>query len=67
MVARDVYKIALALSKKELKQFYKLLAQHPDIEPLIIKPKSKIKASKLPDFSLEDSIRYLLTNHFNKK
>ncbi|WMI64086.1 hypothetical protein RBH94_08380 [Aestuariibaculum sp. YM273] len=61
MNANDVYNIAQALPKEELVKLCDMLG-------VSIKPKKPLKPKKrpLPDFTVEDGIRYLLANHFNK-
>ena len=57
MIASDVYKIAKALSLKEQERLYYMLGQDiPDKIPI------KKKRKKLPDFTVEDGIRYLIDN-----
>ena len=61
MNANDVYNIANALPKEELQRLCHMLE-------ISIKPKKSIKRKKkpLPDFTVEDGIKYLINNHFNK-
>ena len=61
MVANDVYTIAKALPKEELVKLYDLLKG--DLNSTKIKFN---KRKKLPDFTMEDGLRYLLENHFSK-
>jgi hypothetical protein len=61
MVANDVYTIAKALPKEEQIKLYDLLKG--DINSTKIKFN---KRKKLPDFTMEDGLRYLLENHFKK-
>ncbi|SDH09639.1 MULTISPECIES: hypothetical protein [Winogradskyella] len=61
MNANDVYNIAKALPEEELIRLYNML----DIS---VRPKTKIKKKRkpLPEFTVNDGIRFLLKNHFNK-
>ncbi|MEL0457337.1 hypothetical protein WJN01_13950 [Flavobacteriaceae bacterium SZ-1-7] len=61
MNANDVYNVAKALPKEELDKLCDMLAINYQPQKAI-KPKKK----PLPDFTVEDGIRYLLANHFNK-
>jgi hypothetical protein len=61
MVASDVYNIAKALSKKELKKLSDML--RGDIRKTELKLKKK---NTLPDFTKEDGLRYFLENHIRK-
>ncbi|MBQ0768009.1 hypothetical protein [Bizionia paragorgiae] len=65
MNANDVYNIAKALPPEELMKLYKMIKG--DIK--VVKPtlKTKSKRKPLPDFTLEDSVKYLIENHFNEK
>ncbi|HIC32093.1 MAG TPA: hypothetical protein EYO76_09265 [Flavobacteriaceae bacterium] len=65
MQATDVYNIAKALSKEELKKLYNLLGSLPDIKKHT--PKLTKARKKLPDFTIDDAIKFLIENHFNKK
>lgn len=65
MQATDVYNIAKALPKEELKKLYNLLGSLPDIKERNSKFKKARK--KLPEFTVDDAIKYLIENHFNKK
>ncbi|WP_397446911.1 hypothetical protein [Polaribacter sp. R77954] len=59
MVASDVYNIAKALPKEEFTKLYNMLRN--DVN------KNNIKAkNKLPEFTKEDALRYLLENHIKK-
>ncbi|APZ47798.1 hypothetical protein BW723_16505 [Polaribacter reichenbachii] len=61
MVAKDVYNIAKALSKKELYSLYNMLKSDMNTE------NSKLKTKpKLPDFTMQDGLRYLLENQIKK-
>lgn len=65
MQATDVYNIAKALSDKELKKLYKMLGNLPEVKEstsLITKTRKK-----LPDFTVDDAIKFIIQNHFNKK
>jgi hypothetical protein len=62
MVANDVYTIAKHLSKEEMSKLYNMLKN--DVQENQIKLKKK---SKLPDFTMEDGLRFLLKNHITKK
>jgi hypothetical protein len=61
MNANDVYNIAKALPEEELLRLYYML----DIS---VKPKKRLnkKRKTLPKFTVNDGIRYLINNHFNK-
>lgn len=61
MIAKDVYNIAIALPKEELKKLYDMLKCQINQDEIKLKTK-KI----LPDFSKEDSLRYLLENLIKK-
>lgn len=65
MQAIDVYNIAKALSKEELKKLYNLLGSLPEVKEG--NPKLTKERKKLPDFTVDDAIKFLLENHFNKK
>lgn len=62
MIASDVYTIAKALPKEEFIKLSNMLRN--DVSKVEIKLKKK---NKLPDFSKEDALRYLLKNHITKK
>ncbi|AEH01404.1 hypothetical protein [Lacinutrix sp. 5H-3-7-4] len=64
MQATDVYNIAKALPKKELNKLYKLLGSLPEIKES--SPITKSKRKKVPDFTVDDAIEFLIENHFNK-
>ena len=61
MNANDVYNIAKAPPNEELMRLRYMLEVR-------MQPKKSIKRKKkpLPDFTVEDGIRYLIDNHFNK-
>ncbi|MCR1025780.1 hypothetical protein NQT66_13235 [Cellulophaga baltica] len=61
MDANDVYNVAKALSSEEYLKLIKLL--NKDLEE-----KNKLKTSKkaVVDFTVEDGIKYLIENYFNK-
>ncbi len=61
MDANDVYNIAKALPQEELIRLCNML----DIS---VRSKTKIKKKRkaLPEFTVNDGIRYLLKHHFNK-
>lgn len=61
MTATDVYNIACALPKEELHRLYNMLGEKTQV-----KKELKCKKKKLPDFTVEDGIRYLIDNHLNK-
>jgi hypothetical protein len=61
MVAKDVYNIAKALSKKELHTLYTMLKSDINVENSNFK-----KTKTLPDFTMQDGLRYLLENHIKK-
>ncbi|WP_417558800.1 hypothetical protein [Mesoflavibacter zeaxanthinifaciens] len=65
MNANDVYNIAKALPKEELYRLYDMLKGN--IKADKTKLSSKQVKNQMPDFTLEDSIKYLIENHFNKK
>ncbi|WP_047247493.1 hypothetical protein [Maribacter thermophilus] len=58
MVASDVYTIAKALPIEEMAKLYDMLKK--DIEK---RPKIKKGRKKLPDFTVEDALDYLLEHH----
>ena len=60
MVSSDVYNIAKALSKEEYSKLYKMI--RTDFNKNTIKLKNK-----LPEFTKEDGLRYLLENHIKQK
>ncbi len=62
MIANDVYTIAKHLSKEEILKLYNMLKN--DVQQNKIKLKKK---SKLPDFTMEDGLHFLLKNHITKK
>jgi hypothetical protein len=62
MIANDVYTIAKHLSKEEIVKLYNMLKN--DVQQNKIKLK---KNSKLPDFTMEDGLHFLLKNHITKK
>lgn len=61
MNAIDVYNVANALPKEELIKLYDMLK-------IEIQPSKTINKKKklLPEFTVNDGIRYLIKNHFNK-
>ncbi len=59
MVASDVYNIAKALPQEEFTKLYNMLRN--DVNKNNIKVKNK-----LPEFTKEDALRYLLENHIKK-
>ncbi len=59
MVATDVYNIAKALSKEEYNKLYNML--RTDVNKSNLKVKNK-----LPEFTKEDALRYLLENYIKK-
>lgn len=61
MVASDVYTIAKALSTEEFIKLSDMLRS--DINKTTIKIKTQ---NKLPDYTREDALRYLLENHIRK-
>ena len=61
MVAKDVYNIAKALSKKELHTLYYMLKSDINLENTNFKVRKKT-----PDYTMEDGLRYLLENHLKK-
>lgn len=61
MIATDVYTIAKALPKEEFIKLSDMLRS--DVCKTEIKLK---KENLLPDFTKEDSLRYLLENHIRK-
>ncbi|TLF47117.1 hypothetical protein [Maribacter aurantiacus] len=61
MVASDVYKIAKLLPKKEIIALFHMLKKDAQPENIIKKPRKK-----LPDFSVEDALVFLLENHIKK-
>ena len=61
MVASDVLTIAKALSKEEYTKLYEIIRS--DLNPAPLKLKKK---NKLPDFTFEDGLRFLLKNHITK-
>lgn len=61
MIANDVYTIAKALSKEEFINLYDMLRS--DINQAKIKPNNK---NILPDFTMEDGLRFLIKNHITK-
>jgi hypothetical protein len=62
MVANDVYTIAKALSKEEFVKLANMLRK--DLNPNEIKLKKK---NKLPDYTINDALRFLLDNHIKKQ
>ncbi|WP_149277641.1 hypothetical protein [Pareuzebyella sediminis] len=58
MKASDVYTIAKELPPVELHRLYKMIGQKIPEEVAF-----RSKRKKLPDFSVEDAIRYLIDNH----
>lgn len=62
MVASDVHTIAKALSKEEYMKLYEIIRS--EVNPVSTKLKKK---NKLPDFAIEDGLRFLLKNHITKK
>ncbi|PCJ98702.1 MAG: hypothetical protein COA50_00200 [Flavobacteriaceae bacterium] len=58
MKAFDVYTIAKALSQRELERLYDMIKK--DIPDKVIIKKNR---KRLPDFSVEDGIKYLIDNH----
>jgi hypothetical protein len=62
MIANEVYTIAKHLSKEEIVKLYNMLKN--DVQQNKIKLK---KNSKLPDFTMEDGLHFLLKNHITKK
>ncbi|PQJ81477.1 hypothetical protein [Polaribacter glomeratus] len=61
MVATDVYTIAKALSKEEFIRLSDMLRKEVN--------QTKIKApstTKLPDFTMEDGLRFLLKHYIKK-
>lgn len=65
MNANDVYNIAKALPKEEFVKLYDMIRSEIDVS----NPRNKKVKHKptLPDYSVDDSIKYLIENHFNKK
>jgi hypothetical protein len=61
MDARDVHNIAKALSQEEFVKLFALLKI--DVQPKANFIKKKIK---LPDFTINDGIRYLIDNQLSK-
>ena len=61
MVASDVHTIAKALSKEEYKKLYEIIRSDLNQPPIKLK-----KKNNLPDFTLEDGLRFLLNNHIKK-
>lgn len=61
MIASDVHTIAKALSKEEYIKLYEIIRS--EVNPAPIKLKKK---NKLPDFTIEDGLRFLLKNHITK-
>ncbi|MCL7765028.1 hypothetical protein MPF19_16515 [Polaribacter sp. Z014] len=61
MNASDVHTIAKALSKEEYIKLYEIIRSEVNPDPIKLK-----KKNKLPDFTLEDGLRYLLKNHITK-
>jgi hypothetical protein len=61
MVANDVYTIAKALPKEEYMRLFDIIKS--DLNQPQIKLKNK---TKLPDFTMEDGLRFLLKNHIIK-
>jgi hypothetical protein len=61
MFATDVYPIAKALSQEELIKLSDMLRK--EINQTKIKVSTK---AKLPDFTMEDGLRFLLKNHIKK-
>lgn len=59
MVASDVYNIAKALPKEEFIKLYNILRTDVNKNSLKVK-------NKLPEFTKEDALRYLLENHIQK-
>jgi hypothetical protein len=62
MVATDVYTIAKALTKEEFLKLSDMLRS--DVTKSQIKLKKK---NTLPDFTMEDGLRYLLKNYIKNK
>ncbi|GLB47694.1 hypothetical protein [Neptunitalea lumnitzerae] len=62
MNANDVYNIATALPDDELKKLYDMI--HVKIQPKKQSIPFKRKRKSLPEFTIEDGIRYLIENHF---
>lgn len=60
MIASDVYTIAKALSKEEFIKLSDMLRK--DVNKNKVKP----KRNNLPDFTMEDGLRYLLKNKIIK-
>lgn len=61
MVATDVYNVAKALSQEELIKLFDMLRN--DVNQPNIKLPTR---TKLPDFTMEDGLRFLLKNHLTK-
>ena len=61
MIANEVYTIAKHLSKEEILKLYNMLKN--DVQQNKIKLK---KNSKLPDFTMEDGLHFLLKNHITR-
>ena len=59
MVASDVFNLAKALSKEEYNKLYNMLRTD-------INKNTRILKNKLPEFTKEDALRYLLENHIKK-
>lgn len=59
MNASDVYNVAKALPKVELNKLYAMLKE--DVKPQNHFKRTQ-KQKKLPDFTVDDGIRYLIKN-----
>jgi hypothetical protein len=58
MKASDVYTIAKALPQEEIAKLYDMLKKEVNNDLKIKKSRKK-----LPDFTVEDALRYLLEHH----
>lgn len=61
MVASDVYTIAKALPDTEIVKLFHMLKKDAQPKNAIKKPRKK-----LPDFTVEDALVFLLENHIKK-
>lgn len=61
MIAKDVYKIAKALSNEEFYKLFNMLKDDIKIEDLNLK-----SDTRLPNFTQRDALKYLLEKHIRK-